>query len=361
MRFALWRVLSVLAALVAAVALLILNAPVIADKQARWSQQPIKVAVALTEQKSLPQLLSAIGALEAARQVTVQSEVDGRIAQILFRPGETVRAGQSLVQLNDEPEQGELVRQTAQLTDARLKLERMQRLVPQRITSQEQLDMAQTAYDQAIGDLRKTRALIEQKLIRAPFSGVLGIRQINLGQFAHAGNPIVTLTDKRMMLVNFSLPERVFGALKNNQAIEVIVDAYPGRGFAGQITSIEPQIDASTRTIRIQATLDNSDSALVPGMFANVSVMLPARLDALTVPETAVTYSAYGNSVYVIRALKAENLTVQQVYVRAGERRNGLVVIEEGLKSGERVVVSGQVRLSNGAAVTIIDQDTLGT
>ena len=324
-----------------------------------WAMAPAKV-VAPAVQADFPVSLSGIGSLEATRQVQVPAEVDGRVAQILFNPGESARAGQLLVQLNDAPEQGELARLQAQVKNARAQLDRSRRLLPLQAATREQLDQAQADYDQAQGDLRRVQAQIEQKRIKAPFDGVLGVRRVNLGQFARAGDPLVSLTNTSTMYANLTLPEQALGALRPGQSVRVTVDAHPGRAFTGKVTTIEPQVDPGTRTVRVQATLDNADGALAAGMYAQGQVNLPARPGVITVPETAVSYSAYGNSVYVVNpAQEGKGLTVRQAYVKTAERMQGRVVVSEGLQAGDRVVTSGQLRLHNGAAVELSEQDTV--
>lgn len=321
---------------------------------------PAKVAVAAARPTEMARFLSGIGTLEANRQVEVPAEVEGRVAKILFTPGAEVRAGQLLVQLNDAPEQGDLERLTAQRANAKALLDRTRRLLPQQAATQEQMDQAQAGFDQASGELRRVQALVEQKRIKAPFDGVLGIRKVNLGQFVRAGDTLVSLTDGRTLFANLTLPETALPALKRNQAVSLAVDAYPGRVFQGKLSAIEPQIGSDTRTVRLQATVDNADGALTPGMYVNGKVALPSRTDAITVPETAITYSTHGDSVFVVRpAKKGDGFTAHQVFVKAGDRQNGLVVIEEGLKAGEKVVTSGQLRLYTGAAVAPAEKDTL--
>ncbi|MFH0132501.1 efflux RND transporter periplasmic adaptor subunit [Variovorax sp. VaC1] len=320
---------------------------------------PSKVAVAIAKPTEMARFLSGIGTLEANRQVEVPAEVEGRIAKILFTPGGQVHAGQLLVQLNDAPEQGDIERLTAQRANAKALLDRTRRLVPQQAATQEQLEQAQAAFDQASGDLRRVQALVEQKRIKAPFDGVLGIRKVNLGQFVRAGDALVSLTDARTLFANLTLPETALPVLKRQQAVSLTVDAYPGRVFQAKLSTIEPQIGSDTRTVRLQATVDNADGALTPGMFVNGRVALPARTDAITVPETAITYSTHGDSVFVVRPGDKGGFTAQQVFVKAGDRQDGLVVIEQGLKAGEKVVTSGQLRLYSGAAVAPGEKDTL--
>ncbi|MCU6615004.1 efflux RND transporter periplasmic adaptor subunit [Achromobacter mucicolens] len=326
-----------------------------------WSMPPAKVAVAPAMQTDFPLALAGIGSLEATRQVMVAAEVDGRVAQILFTPGEAVKAGQLLVQLNDAPEQGELARLQAQARNARALLDRTRRLVPLQAATREQLDQAMADHEQAAADVRRVQALIDQKRIKAPFDGVLGVRRVNLGQFARAGDPLVSLTDASSLYANLTLPEQALGVLRVGQPVAVTVDAHAGREFPGKVTTVEPQVDPGTRTVRVQALLANPDGALSAGMYAQGRIGLPDRPDVITVPETAVSYSAYGDSVYVVTPPEAGAAapTVRQAYVKTGERLRGRVVVTEGLKAGDRVVTSGQLRLHNGAAVEILPDDTV--
>ncbi len=334
-----------------------------AQQKGGWAMAPAKVAVAAARQADFPVTLSGIGSLEAARQVQVAAEVDGRVDRILFASGAQVQAGQLLVQLNDAPEQGELARLQAQARNARALLDRTRRLLPQQAATREQLDQAQADYDQAAGDIKRVQALIEQKRVKAPFDGVLGVRRVNLGQFARAGDPLVSLTDASAMYANITLPEQAMGALRAGQPVAVTVDAHAGRVFKGQITTVEPQVDAGSRTVRVQATLPNADGALAAGMYAQGQIGLPARPGVITVPETAVSYSAYGDSVYVLNPPKAGEAsagpTVRQAYVKTAERVRGRVVVTEGLQAGDQVVTSGQLRLHNGAAVEVGAEDTV--
>ncbi|WP_427939763.1 efflux RND transporter periplasmic adaptor subunit [Achromobacter marplatensis] len=328
-----------------------------------WAMPPAKVAVAPAVRADFPVALTGIGSLEATRQVQVPAEVDGRVTQILFTAGQHVQAGQLLVQFNDAPEQGELARLQAQARNARTLLERTRRLLPQQAATREQLDQAQADYDQAAADIKRVQALIEQKRVKAPFDGVLGVRRVNLGQFAKAGDPLVSLTDATTLYANITLPEQALGALRTGQSVTVTVDAHAGREFSGQITTVEPQVDPGSRTVRVQATLPNADGALAAGMFAHGRIGLPHRPDVITVPETAVSYSAYGDSVYVLTPPAADQQgaapTVRQAYVKTAERVRGRVVVTEGLEAGDQVVTSGQLRLHNGAAVDIIAADTV--
>lgn len=333
------------------------------SQKGEWTMPPAKVAVAPAVRADFPTALTGIGSLEATRQVQVPAEVDGRVTQILFTAGQRVQAGQVLVQMNDAPEQGELARLQAQARNARTLLERTRRLLPQQAATREQLDQAQADYDQAAADIKRVQALIEQKRVKAPFDGVLGVRRVNLGQFAKAGDALVSLTDATTLYANITLPEQALGALRAGQPVTVTVDAHAGREFTGQVTTVEPQVDPGSRTVRVQATLPNADGALAAGMFAHGRVGLPDRPGVITVPETAVSYSAYGDSVYVLTPPAADRQgaapTVRQAYVKTAERVRGRVVVTEGLDAGDQVVTSGQLRLHNGAAVDVMATDTV--
>ncbi|PYF04819.1 multidrug efflux system membrane fusion protein [Rhodopseudomonas faecalis] len=318
---------------------------------------PTQVTIAEAKQEVLPNLLTAVGDLAAVHQVNVTTDVNGRITDILFTAGATVKAGAPLVQLFDEPERADLANFKAQAKVAELSLDRAKQLAARQFGPQATVDSAQAAYDQANAGIAKTEALISQKLVKAPFDGVLGVRRAEVGQYLTAGTQIVTLTDLSKIYANFTVTEKESGTLKVGQTVRVEVDAYPGRVFEGKLTTIEPQILTDTRNIRVQATIDNPEQILKPGMFATTTVVLPEKPAVITVPETAVDYTLYGDSVYLITENKAEdgkvNLTAVRTFVRVGDRIKGRAVIQSGLKAGDRVVAVGQLKLQSGAAVTI--------
>jgi multidrug efflux system membrane fusion protein len=317
---------------------------------------PALVTVAEAKSEVIPNLLTAVGDLAAVHQVNVTSDVSGRITDIMFTAGASVKAGHPLVQLFDGPDQGDLASYKAQATGALLALERAKQLASRQYGPQSTVDSVQATYDQANAGIAKTEAIISQKLVRAPFDGELGVRHVEVGQFLTAGTQIVSLTDLSMLYANFSVPEKGSAALQGGQTVRLSVDAYPGRTFEGQITAIEPQIAADTRNIRVQATIANPDHILKPGMFTTTTVVLPDRPTVVTVPETAVDYTLYGDSVFLITE-KSEagktSLTVVRTFVRTGNRIDGRVEILEGLKAGDRVVAVGQLKLQSGAEVAI--------
>ena len=328
-------------------------------KQFFANNKPPPVAVSAAEAKSevVPNLLTAVGSLVAVHQVDVSADVNGRVTEIKFVPGTRVEAGTPLVQLFDAPEQGDLANYKAQATVAQLSLDRAKQLAARQFGPQATVDNAQAAYDQALAGIAKTEALISQKLVRAPFSGDLGVRKVEVGQYLTAGTAIVSLTDLSELWANFTVTEKDSGNLKVGQAVRLKVDAYPGRTFEGKITTIEPQISTDTRNIRVQATIANPEKILKPGMFVTTTVVLPEKPAVITVPETAVDYTLYGDSVFVIAEKKEEDgktsLSAVRTFVQTGNRVEGRVEIVKGLKAGDKVVAVGQLKLQSGAPVSI--------
>jgi membrane fusion protein, multidrug efflux system len=318
---------------------------------------PTVVSVADAKSEVVPNLISAVGDLAAVHQVNVTSDVNGRITDIMFTAGATVKTGQPLLQLFDGPDQGDLASFKAQATVAQLNLDRAKQLASRQFGPQATVDTAQAAFDQAQAGIAKTEAVISQKLVRAPFDGVLGVRRVEVGQYLTAGTQIVTLTDLSAVYANFTVTEKDSGKLQVGQIVRIKVDAYPGRTFEGKLTTIEPQISADTRNIRVQATIQNPEGILKPGMFATTTVVLPDKPAVITVPETAVDYTLYGDSVYLITEKKTDDgkteLSAVRTFVRTGDRINGRTVITQGLKAGDRVVAVGQLKLQSGALVSI--------
>jgi multidrug efflux system membrane fusion protein len=291
-------------------------------------------------------------------QVTINPEVGGRVTKIFFEPGQKVKAGDPLVQINDGPDRGDLADYQAQARLATIKLGRSKELVKRQFTPQETVDENQSQLDQMNALIQKTGAIIAQKLIRAPFSGELGVRQIDLGQYLNAGAPIVTLTDLSTLYINFTLASQLRSQISVGQRVNVSSDAFPGRVFTAKITTIEPQISADTRTIQVQATMANPGEALLPGMFVDAAVVLPAQPDMTVVPETAVEYTLYGDSVYVIRRDGKDAgghpiLKAERTPVKTGTRWDDKVAILSGLKPGEQIVAAGQVKVQNGVQVAV--------
>jgi membrane fusion protein, multidrug efflux system len=319
---------------------------------------PAQIAAVTATSEAVPRFATGIGSLQAVHQVTITPEVGGRITAIQFTAGAWVKEGDPLVQINDEPERGDLANFEAQARMAAIEVQRSQALRDRQYGSQQQVDKDQMTLDQARAGIVKTNAIIAQKLIRAPFKGRLGIRQVELGQYVNPGAPIVTLTDLKHLYVNFTLPSTMRNEIRLDQDVDITADSFPGRTFKAKITTIEPQIRADTRTLAIQATLPNPDEALLPGMFVNAAVVLPAQPDQVVLPETAVDYTLYGDSVYVVRedgqdASGKPVLKAFRMPVKTGTRWEGKVALLSGVKPGDQVVAAGQVKLQNGAAVVV--------
>jgi len=324
---------------------------------ANMKAPPINVSIAEAKSEVVPNLIGAVGDLAAVHQVNVSSDTNGRVTEIMFQAGATVKKGQPLVQLFDGPEQGDLANFKAAASVARINLDRAKQLAERQVGPQATVDTTQAVYDQALASIAKTEAVISQKQVRAAFDGVLGTRRIEVGQYLTAGTQIVSLTDLSAVYANFTVTEKDSGKLAVGQIVRIKVDAYPGRSFEGKLTTIEPQISADTRNIRVQATIQNPEGILKPGMFATTTVVLPDKPAVVTVPETAVDYTLYGDSVYLLEEKKLEDgkteLHAIRTFVRTGDRIDGRAVITQGVKAGDRVVAVGQLKLQSGALVQI--------
>ena len=338
----------------------------IAEFFAKNKPPPAPVEASEAKAEAVPRYLSGIGTLAAMHQVTVAPEVGGRVTQIFFQAGAVVKAGDPLVQIYDKTDQADLLNFRAQAKLAEANLTRSRELVGRNFTPQSTVDQNQAQLDEANAGITRVQALISQKLVRAPFDGVLGIRLVDVGQYLSPGSSIVTLTDLSTLYVNFTLPEQTRSQVTVGQAVEVTADAFPGRIFAAKVTAIEPQVGADTRAITVQATMENPENLLLPGMFANARVVLAPQPNVVTVPETAVDFTLYGDSVYLIEE-NGKNDSGQPVYkatrtfVRTGDRFSNRVAILTGLKPGDRVASSGQLKLTSGASVTVTASNALAT
>jgi multidrug efflux system membrane fusion protein len=319
---------------------------------------PAQIAAVTATTETVPRFATGIGSLAAVHQVTITPEIGGLATAIMFEPGATVKGGDPLVQLNDAPDRGDLANYEAQARWAAVSLERAQLLAQTQAGPRERVDQNQSLLDQARAQIIKTEAIIAQKLIRAPFAGRLGVRQIDLGQYLSQGTAIVTLTELDELYVNFTLPSTMRPAIVLGQTVNITADAFPGRAFTARVTTLEPQIRADTRTMMVQATLANPDEALLPGMFVNAAVVLPSEPDRVVLPETAVDYTLYGDSVYVVRedGTDAGGKPVAKAFrtpVKTGTRWEGKVAILSGVDPGALVVAAGQIKLQNGAPVIV--------
>lgn len=325
---------------------------------AHFQEPPVYVSAVKAASKTWHPFLSAVGSLKASSGVDVNSEVSGQILSVDFQSGEHVKQGDLLVQLNDAVDQQALQRDEAKLRFDKIDYERKEILLQKNAVARTDVDAAKAAYLQALAAVASDNVMIQQKKIRAPFSGKIGIRQVNVGQYITTGTGIVTLQALHPLYVDFSLPEQNLPLLKTGQDIRLKVDAYPNEVFYGKISAINSTIDVNTRSIAVRATVPNEKETLYPGLFANVEVILPQINNVITVLQSAITYSLYGDSVYVVedkgrdKSGKPLPIAVQK-YVKVGERRDNVVAILSGIQPGEMVVTSGQLKLHPNSHVVI--------
>lgn len=328
------------------------------------AQPPISVNAAEAVERPWQSRLPAIGTLKAFQGIDLTVEVAGTARDVLFQSGEKVRLDQPLIQMDSEVEQASLGTAQAELGLARVEYQRGRNLVDRQAISRSEFDRLSAELQKANASVAQLQATLAKKRILAPFAGTIGIRQVDVGDYLASGTTIATLQDLSTLFVDFFLPEQNVPQLAIGQRVRIQVAAYPDEVFEGQIDAINPKVEATTRNLLVRAKLANPDEKLLPGMFANLQVLLAGETPQVLVPETAITYTLYGNSVYVIEEQAAKGdqpaqLQVQRRVVETGERREGQVVILKGLQAGERVVSAGQLKLDNGAHVTIVDDQTL--
>ncbi len=300
--------------------------------------------------------LDAIGSIAAVQGVNVTTETAGTVREIAFESGAVVSKGDLLVRLDTSSEEAQLRAIEAQVDLARMNAERAHRLRLDNTVSQSEWDTADAALKQSQANADAVRAAIAKKTIRAPFGGKLGIRLVNLGEYLETGKPIVSLQSLTRVYADFSLPQQELAQLKPGLRVRVSTDTYPDRQFEGELTAINPDLDSSTRSVGLQATFDNPDQLLRPGMFARVQLLLPTEQKVLVIPATSVLSAPYGDSVYVIEPRAATNnvspgLTVRQQFIRTGPARGDFLSVVSGLKPGARIVSSGIFKLRNSMAV----------
>jgi membrane fusion protein, multidrug efflux system len=319
---------------------------------------PETVTAAVVRSESWGDQLTAVGSLTAVQGVIVAAEVSGKIVYLGFESGGSVQAGTVLVKQDIDSEAAQLRGAEANLALAKLNFERNANLLRQNLVSRLDFDNAEAQYKQteSLGD--SLRAIIGKKTIRAPFSGRLGIRLVNLGQMLREGDPIVSLQSLDPVYVNFLLPQQQLGQIQTGLAVRVTSDALAGQVIEGKITAINAEVDAATRNIQVQGTVANPEKRLFPGMFVNVAVVLPARENVLVIPAPAVLYAAYSDSVFIVEEKKNEKngqlvKTVRQQFVKLGKKRGDFTSVVSGLKEGDTIVSTGVFKLRNGQAVVV--------
>jgi len=325
---------------------------------ASTAMPPETVTADTARKQSWPDTVTAVGSLAAVQGVMVGAELGGKVVGIDFESGDRVAAGDILVRLDAATEEAQLRSAEAAVALARLTLERTRELLTGKNASKAEFDTANARFKQATADADNIRAAIAKKTIRAPFAGRLGLRLVNLGQILKEGDPIATLQTLDPIYVNFSVPQQLNPVLAKGIRVRVTTDAAPHETFEGAINAVNPEVDAMTRNVRVQALISNAGEKLRAGMFTNIEIVLPEQQEVLAIPATSVLYAPYGDTVFVIDAQRdkqtgAEQQVLRQQIIRLGETRGDFVSVTKGLNAGEQVVTSGVFKLRPGMVVVI--------
>ncbi|MCW8329475.1 efflux RND transporter periplasmic adaptor subunit [Photobacterium sp. SDRW27] len=331
----------------------------IAQYMANMPEPEFPVTVLETQQTNWIPAIEAIGFIEPNQGVTITSEVSGVINDIDFESGAAVKKGQLLVSLDSEVELANLKSAEARLPAAKAKYIRYQGLYKKGSISKEAFDDAEASYFSLSADIESLKATIDRRMIQAPFDGVVGLRNVFLGQYIQPSDDIVRLEDTTLMKLRFTVPQTDISDIHLGQDVEIFVDAYPETPFSGKISAIEPAVNYQSGLVQVQADIPNNEGQLRSGMFARAHIILPTLENQITLPQTAITFTLYGDNVYLVNKDDNGDLRVRQSVVKTGERKGDIVHILDGVKAGDTVVTSGQVRLSNDAKVHIVESDAL--
>jgi membrane fusion protein (multidrug efflux system) len=349
-------VLLVIAGVLGGVKFLQINRMIAQGKE--FVPPPATVTTAPVVSMAWEQRLTAVGSLEAVQGVTVTAELSGKIEQIAFEPGARVEAGDLLVQQDISSEEAQRRSEEATLALKKANHDRAKELLADKVVTQAAYDQALAEYKQALAAIDNIRSVIAKKTIRAPFAGRLGIRLVNLGQILEGGEPIVSLQAMDPIFVNFLLPQNQIAQIQPGLTVRVRTDALPGQEIQGRVTAINPQVEEATRNIRIQATVENRQERLRPGMFVDVDVILPEQEDVRMIPTTAVLYAPYSDSVFVLEKKAAgdgqpDDQILRQQFVRLGSQRGDYVAVLSGVEEGDQVVSTGVFKYRNGQSVIV--------
>ena len=329
-----------------------------------FAPPPEAVTTIVAREETWQGSLGAIGTVTAVNGVVISADLPGVVQKITFKSGDRVAPGDLLVQLDTRQEEAQLAAAEAKLTLTRLNLERSRGLRTQGISAQADYDTAEAEQKQAEGNVAEIRATIERKTVRAPFAGILGIRQVNLGQYLKSGDPVVPLQSLDPIYVNFGMPQQELGRMQVGGAVSVTAEGIPNDGFPGRITAIDTVVDESTRNVRVQATFSNPRGLLRAGMFVTVRAHLDSQERGVILPASAISYAPYGDSVYIVEEMKgptgASYKGVRQQVVKLGSARGDQIAILSGVSPGAEVVTSGAFKLRNGAAVLVNNETQPG-
>ena len=324
---------------------------------ASFQPPPEAVTTVVAQTDHWPTTLSAIGTIAAVQGVTVSADLPGTVARVAFESGRAVRKGDVLAELDTRQEQAQLAAIEAQQELARLNYNRLKGLLADRVISQAEFDRAAADQKEADARLGEVHATIERKTIRAPFDGVLGIRQVNLGQYLAAGEAVVPLQSLNPIYVNFAVPQQDIGQIRVGHRVQITARDVAAADFSGRVTAFDSIVDQATRNVQVQATLANTTGQLRPGMFVQTELMLGASTSVIALPASAISYAPFGDSVFVVTDLKGPTGVsyrgVRQQFVKLGGGRGDQVAIVSGVTAGAEVVTSGVFKLRNGAAVVV--------
>ena len=324
---------------------------------ASFQPPPEAVTTIVAERAEWSGVLDSIGTMAAVQGVTVSADLPGTVERVSFESGQAVRAGAVLAVLDTRQEQAQLAALEAQRELARLTFERLEGLLKEKVISKAEFDRATADLRQTDARVAEVRAVIQRKTIRAPFTGILGIRQVNLGQYLAGGDPLVTLQSLDPIYANFGVPQQAAAQVSIGRAVRVTTDDAAGATWTGKVTAIDAQVNESTRNVQVQATLSNPGGKLRPGMFVRTGLGLGSSQSVIALPASAVNYAPYGDSVYVVTDLKDESgrtyKGVRQQFVKLGPARGDQIAVVSGVNPGDEVVTSGVFKLRNGAAVQI--------
>jgi membrane fusion protein, multidrug efflux system len=324
---------------------------------AAFQPPPEAVTTIVTRQEEWPATLNAIGTVAAVQGVTVSADLPGTVGRIAFDSGKAVREGEVLALLDTRQEQAQLAAAEAQRELAKLNFDRMQGLLNERVISRAEFDRATAEHRQMEARVGEIRAGIERKTIRAPFSGTLGLRQVNLGQYLSGGDALVTLQSLSPIYVNFGVPQQSADQMRVGRAVRVTTDDASSATFSGRVTALDSIVDPSTRNVQVQATFVNRDGRLRPGMFVQTEIAISHSRRIVSLPASAISYAPYGDSVFVVADLqdpKGQTYRgVRQQFVTLGPARGDQIAVVSGINAGDEVVTSGVFKLRNGAAVVV--------
>ena len=324
---------------------------------AAFQPPPEAVTTIVAREEQWPATLSQIGTVAAVHGVSVSADLPGTVERIAFDSGQSVHDGDVLALLDTRQEHAQLAAAEAQRDLARVNFDRMQGLLNERVISRAEFDRATAEQRQADARVGEIRATIDRKTIRAPFSGILGIRHVNLGQYLSGGDALVVLQSLNPIYVNFGVPQQATSQMHVGRHVRITTDELSGAEFAGRVTAIDSIVDEATRNVQVQATLANPAGTLRPGMFVQTEVTLGGASAVISLPASAISYAPYGDSIFVVTDLKSQDgqtyRGVRQQFVKLGSTRGDQIAVVSGVNPGDEVVTSGVFKLRNGAAVVV--------